>query len=82
MVGLTLRPNDDRGREILVKLDGVLVSSVVPVEVRDFPDQLESNRIYVLEDGTRLYAVEVDSLDKWLDQIDADWREHVTKLEP
>jgi hypothetical protein len=65
---IALRPEDDRGREILDELEK-------RTEVQ--PEQ-------VIDDGTRRYhlhgkGVYVSSLDPMLDRIDLDWRDHVTK---
>ena len=71
-VEITLRSNDDRGREILDKFQEWTVSVAMRAEVMD--------------DGTRRFTnfsgrgTDVDAFDRFLDRIDADWRDHVTKL--
>ncbi len=66
-VVIALRPEDDRGREILDKLE----------------KQTEVQPERVVDDGTRRYhlhgkGVYVSALDPMLDKIDPDWRDHVT----
>ncbi len=63
---IALRPEDDRGREILDKLE----------------KQTEVQPEQVIDDGTRRYhlhgeGVYVSALDPMLDKIDPDWRDHV-----
>ena len=71
-VEITLRSNDDRGREILDRFQEWTVSVAMRAEVMD--------------DGTRRFTnfsgrgTDVDAFDRFLDGIDADWRDHVTKL--
>jgi hypothetical protein len=64
---IALRPDTDRGREILDELEQ-------KTQMR--PEQ-------VLEDGTRRYYLtaqdaDVDAFDAMLDTIEADWRNHLT----
>lgn len=64
---IALRPEDDRGREILDELE----------------KQTEVQPEQVVDDGTRRFYlhgkdVYVSSLDPLLDRIDPDWRDHVT----
>jgi hypothetical protein len=64
---IALSPEDDRGREILDKLE----------KQTEVPPDL------VVDDGTRCYylhgeGVYVSSLYPMLDRIDPDWRHHVT----
>ena len=71
-VEITLRSNDDRGQEILDKFQEWTVSAAMRAEIRD--------------DGTRRFTSfsgrgADDAFDRFLDRIDADWRDHVTKLE-
>jgi hypothetical protein len=67
---IALRPETDRGREILDELEK-------RTELRPDPGALAG-------DGTRRYWLaaedaEVYVLDPELDKIDPDWRDHVTK---
>jgi hypothetical protein len=64
---IALRPNGERGREILDKLE----------------EQTEMKPIEVLDDDTRRYHLTAtdagaDALDPMLDKIERDWRFHVT----
>lgn len=66
---IALRPNSDRGREILDAL-----------EKRTEMRPMEPG---VLDDGTRRYYLDaqdadVDAFDPMLDKIDRDWRHHLT----
>jgi hypothetical protein len=65
---IALRPETDRGREILDELEA-------RIEVRPTEP--------VADDGTRRYYLhavdaDVDALEPVLDKIDRDWRSHVT----
>ena len=65
---IALRPNDDRGTEILDELES----------------ETEMKPTEVIDDGTRRYYVrgtdtDVDAFDSMLDKIDSEWREHVTR---
>ncbi len=67
VVVIALHPEDDRGREILDKLE----------------KQTEVQPEHVVDDGTRRYhlhgqGVYVSALAPMLDKIDPDWRDHVT----
>ncbi len=64
---IALRPNGERGREILDKLE----------------EQTEMKPIEVLDDDTRRYQLSAtdagaDAFDPMLDKIEPDWRFHVT----
>jgi hypothetical protein len=64
---IALRPDDDRGQEILNALEQ---------RTHLGPQQ-------VVDDGTRRYLIdspdaEVDAFDSTLDAIDPDWRNHLT----
>jgi hypothetical protein len=64
---IALRPNGERGREILDKLE----------------EQTEMKPIEVLDDDTRRYQLTAtdagaDAFDPMLDKIERDWRFHVT----
>ena len=65
---ITLRPETDRGREILDEVEAR--TEMRPIEP-------------VADDGTRRYYLhavdaDVDALEPVLDKIDQDWRSHVT----
>jgi hypothetical protein len=65
---IRLVPRDDRGREIIEKLEEK--TGEQPIEIRD--------------DGSRLYHLQaedvgVDGFDAMLNRIDSDWQEHVTR---
>jgi hypothetical protein len=67
--GISLRPNDDRGLEILYELE----------------ERTEMKPTELLEDGTRSYYLsatdaDVNAFDPMLDKIDQEWRDHVTNL--
>jgi hypothetical protein len=67
MAVIQLRPNDDRGFEILEELER-------QTKIRS------SER---LDDKTRSYLLDVEDADEYawdpmLDKIDPDWRDHVT----
>ncbi|HKH15176.1 MAG TPA: hypothetical protein VKA47_11035 [Solirubrobacterales bacterium] len=66
-VVIALRPDDDRGREILDRLQKRI--ELEPISG-------------VASDGTRRYHLEdeanVDALDEDLDRIHPDWRDHLT----
>jgi hypothetical protein len=67
---IALRPNDDRGREILDELEEQ--TEMKPMELVD-------------DDNTRCYYLSAkdaddDGFDLVLDKIDGQWREHVTNL--
>jgi hypothetical protein len=67
---IALRPNDDRGREILGELEEQ--TEMKPMELVD-------------DDNTRCYYLSAtdaddDGFDLMLDQIDSDWRSHLTNL--
>jgi hypothetical protein len=67
---IALRPNDDRGREILDELEER--TEMKPMELVD-------------DDNTRCYYLSAkdaddDGFDPMLDQIDSDWRSHLTNL--
>jgi hypothetical protein len=66
---ISLRPNDDRGLEILYELE----------------ERTEMKPTELLEDGTRSYYLsatdaDVNAFDPMLDKIDRDWPDHVTNL--
>jgi hypothetical protein len=66
MVVICLRPEDDKGREILGELE----------------KQTEIEPEPALEDGTRRYhltaeGIDLHAFDPMLDKIDADWRDHI-----
>lgn len=66
-VMIALRPDDDHGREILDRLEK-------RTEVKPFE---------VLDDGARRYHLEaedsdLDAFDPMLDEIDRNWRNHLT----
>ena len=63
---IALRPDTDRGREILDELE----------------QQTQIRPKHVLGDGTRRYYLDardagVDAFDRMLDKIDRDWRSHL-----
>ena len=65
---IRLVPRDDRGREIIEKLEEK--TGEQPIEIRD--------------DGSRLYHLQaedvgVDGFDAMLNRLDSDWQEHVTR---
>ncbi len=65
---IALRPNDDRGREIL---DGLEKRTEIKPEI--------------IDDGSHRYYLsatdaDVDAFDLMLDQIDSDWRDHLTNM--
>jgi hypothetical protein len=67
---IALRPNDDRGREILDDLEKQTEMGPVPE---------------TFYDGTRRYYLSaedagVNAFDPMLDKIDSDWREHLTNV--
>jgi hypothetical protein len=67
---IALRPETERGREIL----------------DDLENRHDKWPMNVLSDGTRRYQVDapeadVDAFDPMLDDIDSDWRRHVSRAE-
>jgi hypothetical protein len=63
---IALRPKDDRGVEIIVELEA----------------RTEMNPMEAIDDGTRRYYLSaedarLDAFDPMLDEIDADWSDHV-----
>jgi hypothetical protein len=64
---IALRPEDERGLEILYELEG----------------RTGMRPEHVVDDGTRRYYLDapdadVDAFDPVLDEIDSDWRKHLT----
>ena len=64
---IALRPNTERGAEILDELE----------------EQTDMRPTEVMEDGTRGYYLDaanagVDAFDAILDKIDSDWRDYIT----
>ena len=67
---IALRPDDDRGREILDELERRIAA---------WPEQLDDGtRRYYLDAPD----ADVDAFDPMLDKIDPEWRYHVTNWRP
>jgi hypothetical protein len=63
---IALRPNDDRGIEIIVELEA----------------RTEMNPMEAIDDGIRRYYLSaedarLDAFDPMLDKIDENWRDHI-----
>jgi hypothetical protein len=65
---IALRPNDDRGREILDELEKQ--TGMKPEIIDD-----GSHRYYL-----SAMDADVDAFDPMLDKIDSDWRDHLTNM--